>query len=116
MQRERGDPMTEEMRCGTGHSLYVVFAGADTVAVSGKPQTWRIAGDSGNEKIHAFCPTCGAPSHLTFAANPEITAIHAGSLDTPASFHPKVITFGSRALDWGRHDPGLTVLENGPPT
>lgn len=118
-----GEPVAElhcqcrhcQMRSGTGHSSYVVFAGAGAVTVTGEPRSWRIAGDSGSEKIHAFCQTCGTPTHVTFAANPEITAIHPGSLDDPTRFHPTLMTYGSRGLDWDRHDPELTVLEKGPP-
>ena len=104
-----------QMRSGTGHSSYLVFAGADAVTVTGEPKSWRIAGDSGNEKIHAFCPICGTPTHVTFAASPGIVAIHSGSLDAPERFHPTLVTYGSRGLDWDRRDPGLTVLQRGPP-
>lgn len=117
-----GEPVAElhcqcqhcRMRSGTGHSSYVVFAGADSVTVTGEPRIWRIAGDSGNEKIHAFCPTCGTSTHVKFAVNRDVTAVHPGSLDSPARFHPTIITYGSRGLDWDRHDPELTVFEKGP--
>jgi hypothetical protein len=117
-----GEPVAEQhcqcehckMRSGTGHSSYAVFAGADAVAMTGEPQTWRVAGDSGNDKIYAFCPTCGTPIHVTFDAMPEVTAVHAGSLDDPARFDPSLVTYGSRGLDWDRHDPDLTVFEKMP--
>jgi len=104
------------MRSGTGHSSYAVFAGPAAVTVTGAPRTWRITGDSGSQKIHAFCPTCGTPTHLTFAANPDITAIHAGSLDAPDRFRPTLVTYTRRRLDWDWTDPQLTVFEKGPPT
>lgn len=101
------------MRSGTGHSSYVVFAGAGAVDVTGEPKGWCAAGDSGNEKIHAFCLTCGTPIRVTFDAMPDVTAIHAGTLDDPARFDPTFLTYGSRSLDWDRHDPELTVSEKG---
>ena len=104
-----------QMRSGTGHSSYLVFAGADAVTVTGRPATWKIAGDSGNLKIHAFCPTCGTPTHLTFEADPGLAAVHAGSLDEPDRFRPALVAWGSRGLPWDRRDPQLTVLEKGPP-
>lgn len=118
-----GEPVAElhcqcrhcQMRSGTGHSSYMVFAGAGFVTVTGTPQTWRVAGDSGNDKIHAFCPTCGTPIHVTFDSMPDVSAIHPGSLDAPERFRPSLVTFGSRGLDWDRHDPDLTMLEKGPP-
>lgn len=118
-----GDPVAElhcqcrhcQMRSGTGHSSYAVFAGANAVTVTGEPQIWRTTGDSGNEKRHAFCGTCGTPTHVTFAANPDIMAIHPGSLDEPSRFQPTLMTYGIRGLDWDRYDPALTIFEKGPP-
>ncbi|MDT1060725.1 GFA family protein [Paracoccus sp. CPCC 101403] len=104
-----------QMRSGTGHSSYLVFAGVDAVRVAGRLQGWSVAGDSGNEKTHAFCPTCGTPVLLTFVAAPTITAIHPASLDAPERFHPTLVAYGSRALGWDHHDPALTVLAKGPP-
>lgn len=118
-----GEPVAEQhcqceqcrKRSGTGHSSYAVFAGADAVTVTGETQTWRVAGDSGNDKIQAFCPTCGTPIHVKFDAMPGVTAIHVGSLDDPAWFHPTHVTYGSRGHDWDRQDPDLTVFEKMPP-
>ncbi|WP_118134957.1 GFA family protein [Oceanicella sp. SM1341] len=103
------------MRSGTGHSSYLVFAGEGAVQVTGAPATWRVAGESGAEKIHAFCPTCGTPTHLGFAANPGLTAIHAGSLDAPEAFRPTLVTFAARGLAWDRPGPGLAAFQEGPP-
>ncbi len=83
--------------------------------VTGKVTTWHVAGDSGNEKIHAFCPTCGTPVHLTFAAMPDLLeTVHAASLDSPELFHPSVVTYHARALDWDAVDPGLTKVQKMP--
>jgi len=45
--------------------------GRKGVKLTGKAQHWDIAGDSGNVKTRAFCPTCGSPVYLTFAAMPD---------------------------------------------
>ncbi|QDL94380.1 GFA family protein (plasmid) [Paroceanicella profunda] len=103
------------MRSGTGHSSYLVFAGEGAVRLTGTPRTWRVAGDSGAEKIHAFCPTCGTPTHVHFAAQPGITAVHAGSLDAPEAFRPTLRTYAVRAMEWDWQDPALSALPEGPP-
>src|SRR4051812_34478602 len=59
-----------QRRSGTGHGSYLTFADRSRVRVTGEAKTWRVAGDSGNEKIHGFCGNCGTPVHLTFAAMP----------------------------------------------
>jgi len=104
-----------QRRSGTGHGSYLTFPDRAKATVTGAARTWRVAGDSGNEKIHAFCPTCGTPVHLTFAAMPELFAIHAGSLDAPELFHPSVVTYNLRASDWDKVDPELAKFAKMPP-
>ena len=103
-----------QQRSGTGHGSYLTFPRRADVAITGRAREWRVAGDSGNEKIHAFCPTCGTPVYLTFAAMPEPIAIHAASLDDPSSFAPQVVTYRSRGHAWDIMDPTLRMFERMP--
>jgi hypothetical protein len=98
-------------RSGTGHCSYLTFAQRTEMQISGEAREWRVAGDSGNEKIHAFCPICGTPVYLTFAAMPELISVHAGSLDEPGMFGPQVVTYAVRGLGWDRMDQELTAFE-----
>jgi hypothetical protein len=102
-----------QKRSGTGHSSYIVFPQRAGVATKGEAKTWRIKGDSGNEKIHAFCPTCGTPVFLTFAAN-DMIAIHVASLDEPAQFKPQFVTYASRGHAWDTIEPSLKKFDKGP--
>ena len=119
----RGEPVVEihcqcrdcQKRSGTGHSSYLTFAQRAAVKIDGRAAEWRVAGDSGNEKIHAFCPTCGSPVYLTFAANPEPIAVHATSLDEPDRFKPQLVTYTVRAHAWDAIDPSLQTFERMPP-
>jgi hypothetical protein len=88
-----------QRRSGTGHGSYLTFPRRDEVAISGEARTWRMVADSGNEKIQAFCPTCGTPVYVCFAAAPEAIAVHAASLDDPGRFKPQVVTYASRGHD-----------------
>ena len=87
-------------RSGTGHSSYLTFADRKAVATSGDITVWRVRGDSGNEKLHGFCPICGTPVFLGFAAMPDLLAVHAGSLDDASLFAPEAVTYAIRALNW----------------
>ncbi|MEO8040439.1 MAG: GFA family protein [Betaproteobacteria bacterium] len=100
-----------QKRSGTGHGSYLTFAQRAELAVSGEAKTWRVAGDSGNEKSHAFCPTCGSPVYLTFAAMPELIAVHATSLDDPGQFNPQVVTYCIRGHEWDTMDPSLRMFD-----
>jgi len=65
-------------------------------------------------KLHAFCGTCGTPVYLTFAAMPELIAVHAGSLDDPSQFEPKLVTYSIRGHEWDAIDPLLPKFERMP--
>lgn len=98
-----------QQRSGTGHGSYLVFTGRGEAQITGQPSTWRLAGDSGAEKIHAFCPTCGSPVFLTFVAMPDLIAVHAASLDEPGRFAPQMVTYGISGHGWDTIDPALTI-------
>ena len=102
-----------QKRSGSGHSSYVVFPQKADIRITGEAKSWRVAGDSGNEKIHAFCPNCGTPVWLTFAAN-DMIAVHAGSLDDAAAFDPQIVTYGMRGHAWDRIEAPLKTFERMP--
>lgn len=104
-----------QKRSGTGHGSYLTFPRRADVTISGEAKEWRVKGDSGNEKIHAFCPTCGTPVYLTFATAPEPIAFHATSLDEPSRFNPRVVTYTVRGHAWDPMDPSLRMFERMPP-
>ncbi len=100
-----------QKRSGTGHSSYLTFPQCAEVTIAGEAKNWRVAGDSGNNKVYAFCPTCGTPVYLTFEAMPQLIAIHAASLDDPSQFNPLRVTYGIRSHAWDTMDPALQTFE-----
>ena len=103
-----------QKRSGTGHGSYLTFPRISEVTIAGEVSTWRVAGDSGNDKIHAFCPICGTPIYLTFEAMPEPIAVHAASLDEPARFNPQMITYTISSQAWDTMDRGLQAFARMP--
>lgn len=103
-----------QKRSGTGHGSYLTFPRRADVTITGEAKTWRVTADSGSEKTHAFCPNCGTPVHLTIAAAADTIAIHAGSLDDPGRFRPRVLTYGVRGHAWDAIDPSLQTFERMP--
>jgi hypothetical protein len=99
---------------GTGHGSYMSFARAG-VSVRGAAAYWDMTGDSGNIKTRAFCPVCGVPVYMTFAAMPDIFTIRAASLDEPGRYRPQAVTYAMRGHAWDRLDPGLPKFERMPP-
>jgi hypothetical protein len=103
-----------QRRSGTGHGSWLTFAAQDEMAITGAVTQWEVAGDSGNVKVHAFCPTCGTPVFLRFAAMPDLIAVPAGSLDEPGRFTPQVLTYGVRGHGWDAIDPSLQSFDRMP--
>jgi hypothetical protein len=100
---------------GTGHGSYLTFGDRKAVKLTGKATHWDIVADSGNVKTRGFCPSCGAPVYLTFAAMPQLFNIHAASLDDPARFTPQAATYRTRGYDWDHLDPALPKFDKMPP-
>jgi hypothetical protein len=104
-----------QRRSGTGHGSYLTFPSRERVKLEGQATHWDIVADSGNVKTHAFCPRCGTPVYLTFAAAPALFTVHATSLDEPARFSPQFVTFRVRGHAWDRVDSALQQFEKMPP-
>ena len=102
-------------RSGTGHGSYLTLPSKESVKLSGQATLWDVAGDNGNVKSHAFCPTCGSPVYLTFSGAPEVFTVHAGSLDDPSRYDPRILTYASRGLAWDKVDPTLPKFDKMPP-
>ena len=103
-----------QSRSGTGHGSYLTFPDRGRVKITGEAKHWDIVADSGNQKSHAFCPNCGSPVYLSFAAMPALFTVHASSLDHPGDFKPQVVTYTVRAQDWDRLDPALKQFDRMP--
>ena len=100
---------------GTGHGSYLSFEGRDKVTLSGEAQCRDTTGDSGNVKTRAFCPTCGSPIYMTFAAAPDQFIVHAASLDDPGRYRPQLVTYTVSGHAWDQLDPALPKFDRMPP-
>lgn len=100
---------------GTGHGSHLVFLAKDVINLTGNATRWEMTADSGNKKTSGFCPTCGSPVYMTFAANPTIFSVRAASLDEPARYQPKIVTYRSRGYAWDNVDSSLPSFAEMPP-
>ena len=104
-----------QRRSGTGHGSYLTFADRKSVKLEGKAAHCDVVADSGNVKTHGFCPSCGSPVSLTFAAMPDLFTVHAASLDDPSQFKPQAVTYGMRGYAWDHLDPAVPTFDKMPP-
>ena len=103
-----------QKRSGAGHGSWLTFPARPDMAITGETRIWRVAADNGNEKAHAFCPTCGTPVYLTFSLAPDMIAVPAGSLDDPGRFRAQAVTYGVRGHAWDMLDPALPTYQRMP--
>ncbi|WP_295986325.1 GFA family protein [uncultured Variovorax sp.] len=101
-------------KSGTGHGSYLSFMRGG-VKQTGSAALWDMVADSGNVKTRAFCPACGSPVYMTYAAMPDVITVHAASLDDPSRFKPQAVTYAVRGYEWDVLDPALTRFEKMPP-
>lgn len=104
-----------QRKSGTGHGSYLTFPSKQRVVLEGSATHWDIVGDSGNVKTRAFCPTCGSPVYLLFAAAPALFTVHAASLDDPSRYQPQAVTYRVRGYAWDKVDPTLPQFDKMPP-
>lgn len=104
-----------QRKSGTGHGSYLTFPGRKSVKLTGDARHWDVVGDSGNVKTHAFCPICGSPVYLTFAAMPDLFTVHAASLDNPGRYKPQMVFYGVRGHAWDHVDRALPKFDRMPP-
>ena len=97
------------------HASHIAFPRRTAVKLSGRASQWDIVADSGNVKTRAFCPKCGSPVYITFAARPDLFSIHAAGLDDPSRFKPQFVTYAIRGHEWDRIDPALPKFDKMPP-
>lgn len=100
---------------GTGHASHLTFARTG-LTESGETTRYDMIADSGNVKTRAFCPVCGSPVFMTFAAMPELFTIRAASLDDPGRYRPQIVTYTVRGHSWDHLDPDLPKVERMPST
>ncbi|HEY6528836.1 MAG TPA: GFA family protein [Cellvibrionaceae bacterium] len=99
---------------GTGHASHLVFLRAN-ISLSGEASEWTMTADSGNLKTRGFCPQCGSPVYMTFANNPDVMTVRAGSLDEPNRYTPQIVTYRSSAFTWDTINSALPGFEKMPP-
>ena len=99
---------------GTGHGSYLTFPSRARVKLTGEATHWDMVADSGNQKTRAFCPVCGSPVYMTFAAMPDLLTVHAASLDDASRYAPQVVTYTVRGHAWDHVDPALPTFERMP--
>jgi hypothetical protein len=66
----------------------------------GAPKSYVKTADSGNQRRHAFCGTCGTPVFACAVENPQSYSLRIGTISQRAAFSPKRQIWRRSALSW----------------
>jgi hypothetical protein len=88
---------------GSGFRVSVTVPSETFRLHSGLPSIYIKTGDSGNQRAHAFCPTCGTPVYAcAVAENPPSYTLRVGNLKQRAELAPRTRTWCRSALAWAQ--------------
>ena len=78
-----------------------VLAPAQTFRlISGQPKTYIKTADSGNRRVHAFCPDCGSPVYACAVSDPPTYSLRLGSLKQRLQLAPTRQIWCDSAMPW----------------
>ena len=86
----------------------IVRAPAATFVLRGAPTVYIKTADSGAQRVHAFCPTCGSPIYSAAVTDPPSYSLRIGTLRQRHAFSPLRQIWCQSALPWSMD---LTAVE-----
>lgn len=74
----------------------------DAVKVTGEVKTYTYKGDSGNDIVLTFCPTCSTQIYAEPTSHPGMAAVRASLLENEAAFTPMQFLHTDGAYAWDK--------------
>ena len=66
----------------------------------GTPKTYIKTAESGNQRLHAFCGTCGTPIYSCAVVDPQSYGLRLGTITQRAAVAPRRQSWRRSALPW----------------
>jgi hypothetical protein len=90
-----------QMLTGTAFRVSARVAGDKFRLLTGNPKSYVKVAESGNRRVHSFCPDCGTPVFARPFEDPPATySLRIGCLDERANLPPKMQIWCASALPW----------------
>ena len=90
-----------QMLSGSAYRVSVP-APRDSFKLTGTPKTYIKTAESGNKRIHAFCPDCAAPVYSSAVVDTPRYSLRVGCLDERAQLPPRKQIWCKSALGWAQ--------------
>jgi hypothetical protein len=85
---------------GSAYRVVVPAPAAMFKLLRGEPKHYVKTADSGNKRIHAFCPDCGSPIYAAAPQNTPSYSLRIGSIRQRAQLRPSRQIWCRSALPW----------------
>jgi hypothetical protein len=82
--------------------------------LQGQPKTYLKIAESGNRRLQAFCPDCGASIYATSEFNQEFLGLRVGTLTQRAELIPQKQIWHRSAMTWLNQLDHIPVFEKSP--
>jgi hypothetical protein len=100
---------------GSAFRANIQAPAATFILRTGQPRRYVKTGDSGAQRVHAFCETCGGPVYSCDPVNPKSYSLRVGALDERAELGPPVRQiWAKRRLPWVTEVKAVPSIEGQP--
>ena len=96
-----------QMLTGSAYRVSVPAPAATFRLLSGQPKSYVKTADSGNKRVHSFCPDCGTPIHAAAPENPPTYSLRVGCLKQRHELRPTRRIWCRSALPWSDSLAGI---------
>lgn len=78
---------------------------------AGQPKTYVKTAESGTQRVHAFCSSCGTPIYSAALADPPTYSLRVGCLRQRANLRPTKQQWCRSALSWAMNLETIPQLD-----
>ena len=96
---------------GSAYRVNVQTPAASFRLLSGSPKIYIKTAESGNKRVHAFCPDCGTPIYAGAPHNPKTYGLRVGTLKQRDQLRPSKQIWCRSAQPWVTEIRNLTQVE-----
>jgi hypothetical protein len=96
-----------QMLTGSAYRVNVRAPAASFRMLSGEPRIYVKTAESGNKRLHAFCPDCGTPVYSAAPVDTPAYALRIGCLAQRAELPPGKQQWCDSAVPWSASLDGV---------
>ena len=96
---------------GSAYRVSVRAPSASFKLLTGQPRIYIKTAESGERRVHTFCPHCGAPVYSSAVTDPPTYSLRVGCLRQRAALRPRKQIWCRSALPWAMNLSGVPQMD-----